>query len=144
MDFIETPSSEPVREEPREAPMAPAASVREFEPAPREPSPEAPRREPPIAAPTAEVPVFEPPATPPPAEPQPVARPVVTAPANTPAPLAIELPPESGLVLVQTRAATSVAAEEPPAPVAAKPRRQRPPRDEAPSAPLVMVEPRKD
>ncbi len=78
-------------------------------------------------------------------EPQPTVRPAAAPPMSTSAPLAIELPPESGLVLVQTRATPQPPqTDEPVEPAPVKARRQRPPRVETPSEPLVMVETRKD
>jgi hypothetical protein len=57
-------------------------------------------------------------------------------------PVALSLPPESGLELVETRhAAPAPDADEAPAP---RPRRARPKRVEIASEPLEMVETRKD
>ena len=74
----------------------------------------------------------------------PAAEPVrAAAPAKSSLPLPIELPPETGLVLVQTKA-DAPGNDEAAAPASQRPRRQRPPRPAAPSEPLVLVETRKD
>jgi len=64
---------------------------------------------------------------------------------NAPAipPVTRELPPESGLVLVETRSASTPASEE-ETPVTPRPRRVRPPRAEIAAEPLQIVETHKD
>ncbi|CAG0979278.1 Ribonuclease E [Burkholderiales bacterium] len=90
------------------------------------------------APPAAPVPSAAPTPRPPAAE-----RPAVAAPASQPSALAIELPPESGLVLVQTKI-DAPAVEEMPDQQAPRARRQRAPKPAAASEPLVMIETRKD
>ena len=108
-----------------------------------------------------EPPAYVPPAAPPAAPVQTATRPAETTPAPVrqpqtvatyaPAPVEVKpyvLPPESGLVMVETatdsaRALQSEPAEAPP--TAAAPRRARPPRPVMAEEPLVLVEPaRKD
>jgi len=64
---------------------------------------------------------------------------------NAPAipPVTRELPPESGLVLVETRSASTPASGE-ETPVTPRPRRVRPPRAEIAAEPLQIVETHKD
>jgi ribonuclease E len=117
------------------ADLAPPPQIREFKPqaTPTAPADAAAPATPPVAAP-APAPAYE----------APPARPVVSAPASRPTAQAVELPPETGLVLVQTKAGSAPAAEDQAAPQPARQRRARAPRSAAPAEPLVMIETRKD
>jgi len=66
------------------------------------------------------------------------ARPAEGVKAAPPPPIALTLPPDSGLELVETRFAAPSPADEAPEPP--RPKRVRPPRVEIPSEPLEIVE----
>jgi len=145
-------------------PQAPVAHepspVRAFEPPLRDDAPVVPSF---VAAPPAPIAVDLPPADPPRAfpshpdvpeesEPTPIAfvASVIQAempavPRNAPPIQAVsrELPPDSGLVLVETRSTGTSASEEVDM-AATKPRRVRPPRAEITAEPLEMVETQKE
>jgi ribonuclease E len=141
---------------------ADAAPEREIQPAPAstpawEPSPTLPATPPPIAevAPQREpaMPTQAPVAPPPPAEAPRVAaetyrapQPVVTPPPIVAPPPAkpYVLPPDSGLVLVETQHVAAPAAEPPPAQTPQQRRRARPAPVEEQAEPLVLIETKKD
>jgi len=76
-------------------------------------------------------------------EPPAAAEPIVTRPHNLPdiPPVSLELPPESGLVLIETRHRSEAVVEEVVEP---RPKRTRPPRVASVDEPLELVETRKD
>jgi hypothetical protein len=81
--------------------------------------------------------------TSPPAETPVPVKPVVSRPHNLPdiPPVSLELPPDSGLVLIETQHRSAPVIDEPVEP---RPKRVRPPRVAAPDEPLQMVETRKE
>lgn len=73
---------------------------------------------------------------------EPALPPVARRPVPEPVPVSLALPPESGLVLVETVHKAAPAPE--PEAATAGPRRVRPPRVEIPAEPLQMVETHKE